>query len=67
MRVFCVCMYVEWEVFRVPTADQIFIEFHLNGHTRLPLAPIVQPAKKRAQTPIHRPIYCHRTPAGVWR
>ncbi len=31
-----VCVRVRREVVRVPTADQIFIEFHLDGHKAFP-------------------------------
>lgn len=36
-------------VVRVPTDDQIFIEFHSDGHKTA--NPIVQPAEKTTQTP----------------
>lgn len=42
------CISVGGEV-RVPTDDQIFIEFHSDGHKTA--NPIVQPAEKTTQTP----------------
>lgn len=38
------------KVVRVPADDQIFIEFHSDGHKTA--VPIVQPAEKTAQTPM---------------
>lgn len=43
-----VCISVGGEV-RVPTDDQIFMEFHSDGHKTA--NPVVQPADKTAQTP----------------
>lgn len=42
------CITVGGEV-RVPTDDQIFIEFHSDGHKTA--NPIVQPGEKMTQTP----------------
>lgn len=40
---------------RVPTDDQIFIEFHSDGHKTA--NPIVQPAEKTTQTPADSGIH----------
>lgn len=52
-------------VVRVPTDDQIFIEFHSDGYKTA--NPIVQPAEKTTQTPADSGIRGGGgVPAGVW-
>lgn len=60
------CIYTGAGVDRVPMDDQIFIEFHSDGHKTA--NPIVQPAEKTTQTPADSGIRGDGgVPAGVWR